>query len=96
MARAILIIADYANGVSVIDIQNKFECSRQTVLRLARAAGLPKRPKCFPEQIRRSALAMLELKRPLAEIKASLGCSEAYLSKLAKENNLARYKRNKR
>lgn len=35
----------YADGVPVDDICNEFECARNTVLRIARMFGIPKRPK---------------------------------------------------
>lgn len=93
VTRSMDIIRCYANGDLVEDIQTLHECSRNTVLRLARLAGLPKRPKCFSVKIKEATLSMLKSGNPLAQIQAQLGVSQAYASKLAKEHGLQRYKR---
>jgi hypothetical protein len=86
------IIRRYALGKQTVqEIADFYECTKATVMRLARQAGLPKRPKCFPIKIKKATLTMLKQGKPLAEIKALLGVSHAYASKLGKENGLQRY-----
>mgnify|MGYP001288035346 CR=1 FL=1 len=90
LRRCVEIIHLYAKGVPVRDIVDRYGCSNNTVLRYARAAGLPKRPKHFPEKVRLAALHMYKDGRPLAEIEARLGVSKAYVSKLATEEGINR------
>jgi len=90
--RSIDILRRYTLGKqSVQEIADFYECTKSTVLRLARQAGLPKRPKCFPTKVKKATLTMLKAGKPLAEIQALLGVSQAYASKLGKENGLQRY-----
>lgn len=98
LRRAELIMQAYASGRPLKEIEEKYECSRGTILRYARAAGLEKRGQSarrLPAATRATALLLLKEKKPLAEISARLGVSEAWLSLLAKEHNLSRYKRKK-
>src|SRR5260370_40700184 len=55
----------YKNGQSVRDIETKYGCSAHTVLRYARMAELPKRPKHFPAQIRGAVIADYKKKMPI-------------------------------
>lgn len=91
--RSIDIIRRYALGEKVTNICDLHQVSRNTVLRYARMANLPKRPKHFPEKIRNACILMIKSKRSLAAIQARLGVSQAYASKLGKEIGLPRYKR---
>lgn len=93
--RSLRIIALYSKGMKIRDICDMFECSRNTVLRLARQAGLKKRPKSFDPEIRNNCLIMLRANKKLAEISEAWGVSQAYVSGLAKENGLSRYKTQK-
>lgn len=91
--RSMSIIQDYAKGRPVQDMVDFYECSRNTILRLARLAGLPKRPKCFPTKIKESTLVLLKRGVPLKDIQQKLKVSPAYASKLAKQHGLNRYKK---
>ena len=89
-SRFIEIVNEYRNGVPVATIIAKYQCSRGTVLRYARLAGLPTRPKHFPVERKAQVLAMYALGRPVAEIAAALGVSTAYVSKTAVEEGINR------
>lgn len=89
--RFLRIVAAYKDpNRSVADIAAEFECSRSTVLRYARLAGLPKRPRGFDDQIRSTVIAMYRDKTPIADIAAKCGVSQAYVSKLATEVDINR------
>lgn len=90
LARYIKITNDYRRGRPVRDIESQYGCSRGTVLRYARMAGLPKRPKCFDPDIRRAVIALYQQGKPIAEIEARLGVSQAYVSKTATEEGINR------
>jgi hypothetical protein len=89
--RSIDIIRRYALGVSVKEIEALHECSKNTVLRYARLAKLPKRPKHFDAAKRRLIDQDIEAGKPIVDIAASCGCSQAYVSKRAAELGLRRY-----
>jgi hypothetical protein len=94
ITRSMLIIQAYRGGAKVADIAEMYECSPKTVLRLARFAGLAKRPKAIiPVSTVKRALVQLRLKRSLREIADELKVSQGFLSQLARRNGLARYKR---
>lgn len=93
LRRCLEIIRLYAAGVPIRDIINRWGCSSNTVLRYARAAGLPKREKGYPEKIRLAALALYKEGKSLDEIQAALGISQGYISRLATENNINRNRR---
>jgi len=90
--RFVAVANEYRRGRPVGDIQAEFGCSRGTVLRYARMAELPKRPKGFDPEVRRAVLAMYEQRKPIAEISAALGVSQAYISKTATEEGINRHK----
>lgn len=90
--RFIEIVTAYQSGHPVATIVEKHKCSRNTVLRYARLAGLPKRPKHFNTAIRSEAIELLRSGAPLAEIATMLDVSKAYVSTVAKESGLSRYK----
>ena len=83
------VVEDYKGGVPVSDIEAKYGCSRGTVLRYARLAGLDKRPKTDADR-RRGIVAMYEQGKPVAEIAARMGCSQALVSKTAPEEGINR------
>lgn len=93
LARFVRIVNAYRLGKPVRDIEAQYGCSRSTVLRYARVAGLDRRPKGFQPDVKQATIAALQAGKPLAEISALLGVSEAYASKVAKANGLNRYKR---
>lgn len=92
LPRAVKVTTAYKRGEPVGDIVTEFGCSRGTVLRYARMAGLPKRPKHFDAEIRKGVIAMYQQGKPLAEIEARLGVSQAYVSKTATEEGINRRK----
>ncbi|MCW2195124.1 transposase [Bradyrhizobium elkanii] len=83
------IVNDYRDGIPVADIEAKYGCSKQTVLRYARLAGLDKRPKGDAER-RRGIIALYQQGRPIAEIAARMGVSQALVSKIASEEGINR------
>lgn len=92
IARYVVIVRAYKKGVMVNDIQEKYGCSRQTILRYARLAGLPKRPKHFPLQTKEAVIQDWKNGMRLRDISRKHGVSEAYISKTMKELGLSRYK----
>jgi transposase len=97
LRRFIVITRAYRNGDQVRDIEERFGCSRQTVLRYARLAGLAKRPKHFPQDIRAAVIAdykEMNGNRPrfsVTELAALHDVSPAYVSKIAREEGISRY-----
>src|SRR6185312_4699004 len=90
LVRYVEIVRAYKQGTPVQDIERKYGCSRQTVLRYARAADLPKRPKHFDPKIRAATIALYKQGKSIAEIQARLGVSQAYISKTATEEGINR------
>ena len=88
--RSMEIILRYGEGEPVRDIEEKYDCSKNTVLRLARSAGLSKRVKSFPTEVRNAVILLYKEKVPIAEIQARLGVSQAYISKTATEERINR------
>jgi hypothetical protein len=80
----------YRDGVPVADIESKYGCSKNTVLRYARLAEIEKRPKCFDPRIRKAVILLYKSGNPIAQISAQLGVSQAYVSKTATEEGLNR------
>ena len=93
LTRYIIITRAYKAGQPVRDIENKYGCSRHTVLRYARMAELLKRPKHFPTEIRQAVIADYKNPNliPVAEIAKLNGVSPAYVSKIAREEGISRY-----
>ena len=77
------ILDRYLDQVPIDKIIEEFSVSRIQILRYARVAGLPKRPKGFDPKVRSRALELYELGVPLKIIRHKLGVSEAYISKAA-------------
>lgn len=96
LARFLKIVTAYKLGKPMLDIERKYGCSRGTVLRYARLAGCPKRPKHFDPEVRKAVIALYRQNKPLAEIEALLGVSQAYISKTATEEGINRRKFGKR
>ena len=95
IARAIAITREYGRGTPVKEIEQKYQCSRSTILRYARAANLPKRPKHFHEEIKKQVLQDYKAGVPIAVIAQTHGVSQAYVSKMATEAGISRYKKGK-
>jgi hypothetical protein len=91
LTRYIVITRAYKAGKPVRDIENKYGCSRGTVLRYARLAELPKRPKHFPAEIRAGVIKDYKAKMAVADIAKLHDVSPAYVSKVAREEGISRY-----
>lgn len=85
------VVDDYKDGVLVADIEAKYGCCRGTVLRYARLAGLEKRPKGDVDR-RRGIIALYQQGKPIAQISAQMGVSQALVSKIATEEGINRRK----
>lgn len=96
LTRALEMVKRYADGESVQSIADIYECHRGTILRNARAAGLPKRVKGFAKGIREATISLYKEKIPIAEIARRLDVSQAYVSKTAVEEGINRRKFKKR
>ena len=91
IARFFRVVNAYRLGKPVRDIESEYGCSRGTILRYARLAGLPKRPKGFDPKVRSATIALYQQGAPIAQISAQLGVSQAYVSKTASEEGIKRY-----
>lgn len=98
LARFIKVVNAYKLGMPVDKIQEQFGCSKFTVLRYARLAGLSKRERGFDPKIKSSTIEMYRDGKSLDEIQALLGVSKAYISKTAVEAGINRrnFKKRKR
>lgn len=93
LKRFVRIVSAYKAGVPVKKIEDDYGCSRFTVLRYARLAGLPKRAKGFSSDIRYATLSLYRDNVPISKISAELGVSQAYICKVASEEGISRYKK---
>lgn len=91
--RFMAIVKAYSEGVPVDTIVDTHKCSRGTVMRYARLAGLPKRPKHFDPTLRAQAVELYRTGMGLKMIAELLDVSEAYVSTAAKEAGISRYKK---
>lgn len=92
LARYIVVTRAYGAGEPVSRIVSRFGCTRGTVLRYARMAGLPTRPKHFPADVRRAVIRDYKKRMPVATIARLHDVSMAYVSKLAREVGISRYR----
>lgn len=92
VARYVKIVRDYKAGVMISDIEARYGCSRSTVLRYARMAGLPKRPKSNDPERRAKIIALAKTGIPQKEIAKACQCSVSLVSIVEHEAGLARYK----
>lgn len=92
LVRYVRIVHAYRNGMIVTDIANQYGCSRSTVLRYARMAGLPKRPKTDDPE-RRAKIIRLSKQGGLSqkEIAKACNCSVTLVSIVEHEAGLNRY-----
>lgn len=90
LSRFVVIANAYRRGQPVRDIEAKYGCSRNTVLRYARLCGLPKRDRGFESGIRDAVIALYVQGKPISQIQAQLGVSQAYISKTATEEGINR------
>ncbi len=91
--RFLRVVRAYRNGKLVKDIESEYGCSRQTVLRYARLAGLPKRPKTDDPE-RRAKIIKLSKAGGMSQIQIAkaCNCSVALVSIVEHEAGLKRYK----
>ena len=85
--RYVAVVNAYKANTPIDDICVQFKCSRNTVHRYARMAGLY-RPK--ESTVRDGIIAMYQLGKPIAEIAVKFGVSQALVSKYATEANINR------
>lgn len=85
--RYIAVTNAYRDGLPISEICAKFGCSKNTVHRYARMAGLY-RPKESP--LRDSILAMYKSGEPIAQIAKTLNISQALVSKTAGQAGILR------
>lgn len=90
LTRYVIITRAYKAGKPVRDIETKYGCSRGTVLRYARMAELPKRPKHLPLEIRAAVLKDYRAGMPIADIAKLHDVSPAYVSKTANDEGIGR------
>ncbi len=92
--RFLRVVKAYRNGKPVKDIEEEYGCSRNTVLRYARLAGLPKRPKSDDPE-RRAKIIKLSKVGGLSqkEIAVACNCSVSLVSIVEHEVGLKRYGR---
>ena len=95
LVRYVRITRDYRSGVMVRDIEARYGCSRNTVLRYARMAELPKRPKTDDPERRAKIIKMSKaMPRPSQQdIARACHCSIALVSLVEHEAGLNRYRR---
>ena len=91
LTRYVVITRAYKAGTPVRDIESKYGCTRGTVLRYARMAELPKRPKHMPAEIRAAVIRDYKAKMPVADIAKLHDVSPAFVSKTAREEGISRY-----
>lgn len=96
LSRFVKIVNAYKRGALVQDIENEYGCTKSTILRYARLAGIAKRDRGFDPKIKEGVLAMYALNKPISEIAVHFGVSEAYVSKTASEAGISRRKFKKR
>lgn len=85
------ILEEYDAGIPLKKIVENYGCSRSTVLRYARIAGRPRRPKSDDPQ-RRAMIIGHKAKLPQSEIARLCGCSIGLVSMVEHEAGLKRYK----
>lgn len=95
-ARFVLIVEEYKAGVLVNTIAAKHGCTRGTVQRYARLAGLPPRPKGSGKVVEDLCVQLYLMEVPIKDIADELEVSQAYVSKTATKHGINRRKFKKR
>lgn len=95
--RFLRVVKAYRNGMPVRDIEAEYGCSKHTVLRYARMAGLPKRSKSDDPE-RRAKIIKLSKTGGMSqkEIATACNCSVSLVSIVEHEAGLKRYNRETR
>jgi len=91
--RFLRVVRAYRNGKPVRDIVQEYGCSNNTVLRYARMAGLPKRPKTDDPE-RRAKIIKLSKQGGMSQVQIAkeCNCSVALVSIVEHEAGLKRYR----
>lgn len=90
LRRFMLVIRDYARGDKVQDIADRYECSRGTVMRHARIAGLAKRDKSPVPGRKAGILADYVAGEPVQKIADKYDVAPSRVSQIAKEAGVLR------
>lgn len=85
--RYVAVTKAYQEGQPIKDIEHRFGCSKTTVHRYARMAGLY-RPK--ESSVRDGIIAMYQMGKPISQIAVHFGVSQALVSKYATEAGINR------
>jgi len=92
-ARYVAVLRAYRGGTPVQQMVVKYGCSRSTIIRYARMAELPKRPKHLPHEIK--AAVLVDYANPalsVIQIAELNHVSPGYVSKVAREAGISRYR----
>lgn len=92
VARFNKIIKEYQGPASVESIAAKYQCNRSTVLRYARMAGLPPRPRTDDPE-RHAKILSFGAKIPQEEIAKQCECSVSLVSQVEGAAGLVRYRK---
>lgn len=91
--RFLRVVRAYRNGKLVKDIEEEYGCSRNTVMRYARMAGLPKRLKTDDPERRAKIIKLSKMgKMSQKQIAEQCNCSVALVSLVEHEAGLKRYR----
>lgn len=93
--RFLTIVREYHYGVPLTKIMKDHGCSKGTIIRYAKMAGLPARGqnlKKMSREKRKALIALYKQGKPVAEIAAALGISSALVSRTATEEQINRHK----
>lgn len=93
LARFLKIVHAYKAGRPINKIVEEFGCSRGTILRYARMAGLPKRSKSDDPERHAKIIQLSKQGLSQEQIAARCNCSVALVSKVECASGLERYKR---
>ena len=96
VARFVRIVRAYRANVPVQTIVDEYGCSKSTVLRYARLAGLPVRQRGFERSVWTEVVRLYRAGVPIAEIARQCGVSQAYVSRTATEEGISRKKDRRR
>lgn len=88
-ARFFRVLAAYKNGQPVDSIARQYECSRSTIHRYTRIAGLAKRPK-QKKASKEDVIAAYKTGRPIIDIGRELGISVSRVSAIATKAGINR------
>lgn len=93
LTRFIEIVRAYKAGKPLRDIETQYGCSRNTILRYARMAGLPKRPKSDDPERHAKIIKLSKEGLSAKHIALACNCSIALVSKVEHAAGIERYKK---